>query len=207
MKRWLLLENEPALLRADWLPPEEEAPELAELRKEHVRLLALRQKVWDEASANVEKFKAEDDARAEELRLAYREGREPNLGDGTPPEERREVTEAGVARIEAVTDALVEFLTEAIKEVRDRQHELYEKLNAKVAEAVALRAEAQRLLAEADAAVGNTHRMRSWLDRTTGNATIKWHLSWGETSAPAPPEEIDWAEALAGGSSMEVSHA
>ena len=37
-ERQLLLENYPALMLREWLPPEEEWPELRELRAEHERL-------------------------------------------------------------------------------------------------------------------------------------------------------------------------
>jgi hypothetical protein len=70
MKRWLLLENEPALRSGDFFPPEDVWPELAHLRKEHERLLAVvgtEQRAYTELR---ERYEAEDAQRSENLKAA-----------------------------------------------------------------------------------------------------------------------------------------
>ena len=207
MKRWLLLENEQALLNFGWLPPAEDAPGLAELRAEHERLLAARQDAFDNSVAVQQRYLDEDEARAEELRKAILEGREPEANETTPPEEREDNLREGRLQAGAANDALVEFLERAIAEIRERDGELYGELEKVVSEAEGKRAEAQRLLAEAERAIAEAQRMHAWLDRTTGRAPIKWHFPYEEMPIPQPSEPVDLESVLAGGSIVEVVHA
>src|SRR5438876_42978 len=84
MPRFLLLENYPALMMRDWLPPEEEWPELAELRAEHERLLDACDGAIAGATATNAGFREEDERVKAEVEAALREGREEMLVEVTP---------------------------------------------------------------------------------------------------------------------------
>src|SRR5690349_8036128 len=131
---WALVEDHPALLRADWLPPEDVAPELAELRREHLRLLAARQEAADIAGATNTGYRREDEAHEAELAAALREGREPEQLKRTPHQERVRAQTENVRRYNIANDVLVEFLASAVADISERAPELYTVLDGRAAE-------------------------------------------------------------------------
>src|SRR5215218_2861731 len=153
MKRWLLLENNPALSQPGWLPPPEAWPELAPLRAEHERLLAVARQESAALSELRKRHEAEDAARGETMTAAFLAGSDPAVAGASAQARDSELAEAHL-RVEAATDALVTFLNEAIAEIRQHAPEWYATLERRRAEAEAKREEARRLLAEADAVVG-----------------------------------------------------
>src|SRR5262245_11820184 len=88
-ERVIMLENYPALLQRDWLPSEEEWPELADLRAEHERLLDGCEAALATASEANAEFSAEKEAQHDEMQSALREGRQEEEMPVTPPEEQR----------------------------------------------------------------------------------------------------------------------
>src|SRR5215216_98906 len=118
MKRWILLENNPALFRPGWLPPDEFCPELAHLRAEHERLLAVVRDETAAASAIRKQYEAEDAERSERLSHAFRSNGDPGPDDRQPEEQRHTEFADATLRVEAATDALVEFLTGALSQIQ-----------------------------------------------------------------------------------------
>jgi hypothetical protein len=206
VKRWLLLEENPALLRPDWMPPPEDWPEFADDRAEHVRLLAVRQQAWDEACALSARFQAEDEVRAQAVKTALVEGREPDEPETTPPAQREDERREALLKWEQATDLFVEFLERLCAEIRQRGPELYAALEAENGDAEKMRQEALRLLAQADRQAGEGVRKRGWLDRGTGRS-FGGYVPFAALGVPEPPEPIDFEAVLAGGSVTEVSHA
>jgi hypothetical protein len=185
MKRWLLLENEPALRSGDFFPPEDVWPELAHLRKEHERLLAVvgtEQRAYAELR---ERYETEDVQRSENLKAAFLAGDDPG-DDGRETEEYRHTDlEDARLRAEAARDALVVFLTEAIAEVEHKAGIWYADLESRRTQAEANVEEARRLVAEAERMVGEAERLRNWLDRFTGRSALG-HVPFAEMGSSAP---------------------
>jgi len=201
-----MLEEHPALLRADWLPSPEDWPEFADDRAEHVRLLAVRQQAWDEACNLSAQFQAEDEVRAQAVKTALVEGREPDEPETTPPAQREDERREALLKWEQATDLLAEFLERFCAEIKQRGQELYAALEAENGDAEKMRQEARRLLAKADRQAGEGVRKRGWLDRGTGRS-FGGYVPFAALGVPEPPEPIDFEAVLAGGAVTEVSHA
>lgn len=201
-----VLEDNPALLKPNWLPPADDWPELAELRAEHERLLTARAEAWAAAQEVVGRHRAEDEARGEAMKVAVRENREPEEVVLTPPEQREAERSEALQRWEATTEALVEFLQTATSEIERRSPEFYAKLDEEASAADDLRQEAQRLLAEAEQVVAGVQRKRLWLDRGSGRSTLG-HYPYEEMAIPPPPRSLDLNSLLAGGAITTVEHA
>jgi hypothetical protein len=191
MKRWLLLENNTALSDPGWLPPPEAWPELAELRAEHERLLTVARQEAGKLSKLRKQQEDAEAARGEAMKAAFLAGNDPDAEKNRKAQTRLEldIAEARL-RVEAATDALVAFLTEAIAEVERRAPEFYATLDSRRAEAEVKRKAAQRLLEEADAVVGEADRMRGWLDRESGKSALG-HYPYEQMPVPDPAYTSD----------------
>jgi hypothetical protein len=195
LKRFLLLENNPALGNPGWLPPPAAWPELAKLHVEHQRLLAARHAEWEAWRDLPDRYEAEDEAHHNALKSSF-------LSGSSIPDDERDYEEArntevadALLRLEAATDALQTFLMEATAEIQRRAPEFYNTLNSRRAEADAKREQARRALAEAEAAVGETFRMRAWLDRESGKSALT-HFPYADMLTPSketlyPSEEAE----------------
>jgi hypothetical protein len=193
MKRWLLLENYPAVRSGDFFPPEEVWPELAHLRAEHQRLLAVRSAEWRALQEVENRHEAEDAARGEALKASFlTNGDEPGEDNRETAEYRATDVEDAQLRVEAATDALVTFLTEALAETKARCPEFYELLESRQEDADAKVEEARRLVAEAERVVAEAARMRTWLDRHSGMSVLD-PIPYSElgVSAAQPDEALD----------------
>jgi hypothetical protein len=185
-----ILDDGPALLKRDWLPPEDEWFELADLRREHHRLLDERSAALRIAMETNAKFSTEDESRNSELEAAIREGRDEREVELTPKEERKAEREQNIARIEAANRALARFLQEALAGMKARAQEHYARLDAVSATAEQKREEAARLLKEAERTVANVQRKRMWFDRISGRA-YGGYISYEQMPVPEPPEPLD----------------
>ena len=199
-RRWAFLEDNRALTNADWLPPAEDCPALADLREAHNRVLAAAREAWQAAAALGSRREVELEA--------VRAAEEEALFSGSPVKTPKvTVTEAEIAearvRAEAARDALQRFLRQAVEQVREQEPEIVAGLDEARQEATAKRIEAQRLLAEADALESTPMRIQLWLARVNG-ASALGHFPYSEVVAPAAPEPLDMEAALAGGGMTEV---
>lgn len=168
-RRYRFLEENPAANSADWFPPTEACPELADLRAEHERLTGV---VADRLNAAAERHyqrQAENEARRAAQERAFLSDEPEALPELTvSDDELQEAAElAATAR-----DALQVFSQRAIAQVGERASDLFAGLDEIIRTADAKRAEAQAILAEADRMVGETKRMRAGLARTTGASPL-----------------------------------
>lgn len=204
--RWQLLQDQLALVRPDWMPTPEEWPAFAEYQGEHVRLLDLRNAEAKQYGDLRRSFEREEAERSEALSAAFLSGGEVDASNATPPEEQQAQLHEAWLRVEAANDALLAFVHKTLAEVKENEAALYGELQERVETAEEKRAEAQRLLAEADLLVGGVKRQHHWLDRTTGR-NVLGHYPFGLMDTPTPPQQPDWAEAMAGAQVMEVEYA
>lgn len=198
MKQWLLLENHPALSDPGWMPPPEAWPELAELQAEHVRLLAVTREETAKLSKLHKQREDKEAARGNTMKAAFLAGKSPMDEKGKRAQTRLDLDiEEARLRAEAATDALATFLTEAIAEIEHRAPEWYATLDSRRADAEVKREAARRLLAEADAVVGEAHRMHSWLDRESGRSALG-HFPYEQIGVldPAQVEQVEAAAAV-----------
>jgi hypothetical protein len=177
------LDSYPAVSRRDWLA-DADWPELAELRDEHARLLDSRDAAGVELAAARSRFESEDNARTSALRDSFRSGGNADeLPPLTSPQERAATLAPLVERVAAVLDALEEFVGETLARFADERDEWFGQLATVEDAADAKRAEARRLLREADAQVAESQRLRMWIDRNSGGRLGP--VNWG--SLPTPP--------------------
>lgn len=200
------LEEERALVRPDWLPSPEEWPVFAEFQQEHVRLLGLQADALRAHSDLRRGFEEEEAKRSHALTSAILSGGEAEAAERTPPEAQEAAMREAWLRVEAVNDALVSFLEVTVAAIKERAAEFYGQIQEELTTAKEKQAEAQRLLAEADALERGTKRRHLWLDRTTGRSSIKDHYPYGLMDVPPPREQPDWSEELAAGQVMEVEY-
>lgn len=193
-------------MRPDWLPTPEEWPVFTEYQQEHVRLLDLQAEAAREYGDLRRGFEEEEAKRSEALTSAILSGGEAEVAERTPPEAQEAALRDAWLRVEAVNDALVTFLKTTVAAIKEREHDFYSEIQEELTIAQAKQAEAQRLLAEADALERGTKRRHRWLDRTTGRSSIQDHYPFGLMEIPPAPEQPDWAQMLGGGSVMEVQH-
>lgn len=187
MERHDLLENNPALSKKNWLPSTTDWPELADRREQHERLLLAVEEAQAQALAVHRRHEAAEKAHAEELQQAFLEGREPNVPDVLAPDVRN-AEKADAERVtKAAVAALEQFLAETLAEIQEQAPEWYAVLDDRASEADEKRAEALRLLAEADAHVARLERMRGWLRRATGESPMGHH-PFSELPIPTNPE-------------------
>src|SRR6266545_5476757 len=176
----------PALRNPEWFPPEDTWPELAHLRKEHQRLLAVVQAESVALRKLRQQHEDEDAARGTALKAQFlTNGEEPGEDSRETEEYRHSDLADAHLRLEAAYDALVAFLNEAVAEVERRAPEWYELLERRREQAQANVEEARRLIAQAERVVLEAERLGNWLDRFTG-ASALGHVPFTEMGNSAP---------------------
>jgi hypothetical protein len=170
MRRYRFLEDNPGVVRQGWLPPASEVPELADLRADHDRLL-------DAVAQTGREVAALNRQRAEEVEVR-RAAQERSFlgGEGTEELPALTVTDGEVAeamiRAEAAKDALQSFVQIAVARVTEREPQLVGQLDEVARAAAVKRAEAERMLAEAQELELSTRKLGNWLARTTGRSAL-----------------------------------
>ena len=128
------LDTNPSFLRRDWLPANSGWSELDALHAEHVQLLDARDGELATIRAVRRKHEAEDEARQQALRESFRTGGEAAAAKTTSPEERPAELAAAVERYEAASDALEEFVGDALAQLEARREQWFADLDERVAE-------------------------------------------------------------------------
>jgi hypothetical protein len=183
MRRYRFLEDNPAVVRQGWLPPASEVPELGDLRADHDRLTDAVAQTGAEAMALRGQRAAEVEAR--------RAAQEQSFLGGEAAEALPEltVTDAELAeaaiRAEAARDALQTFAQTVVTEVTRREPQLVEQLDEVTRAAAVKRAEAERMLVEAQELETSTRKLGDWLARTTGR-NVFGHYPWEDLPTPVP---------------------
>ena len=167
--RWEFLFKNPAVVDPGWLPPQDEVPELADLRADHDRLLAARADAGQTAFALRQRREQELEAQRAAREQALLDGEDARLPKLTVTEAK---LAAAVADAEAAQDALQSFVQRAVMQVVERESDLLSGLDAITRDADGKRAEAQALLDEAARMEAGTKRLRNWLTRVTGESAL-----------------------------------
>jgi hypothetical protein len=187
--RW---QTAPAVWDSAWIPPDDQHPwdELAELRETHVRLRAASTEAADAAGRADRALEALRRQRQEALVESYRVGVEPEVTEEQRARSRELAAEAAEAheRASAVMAATIEFLDEATATIATRREAWLGDLEGIEAERQADVQAARRALAEAEAKLGTTRRLRHWVDRTGGLAAqlAGEHIAYSAIPVPAP---------------------
>jgi len=181
-RRYRFLEDEPAVAHPGWFPPAAECPELADLRADHDRLIEAVKQTARDASALFNARKVELEAQ----RAAHERG---FLGGETEPVPALTVGEDQIAeataRADAARDALQTFAQNALAEVEQREPKLLGQLNEVQHGADLLRAQARRMLDEAELAELTTKKLSNWLARATGRSYLG-QIGWDDLGLPVP---------------------
>jgi hypothetical protein len=208
-RRWQFLFENPAMKAPGYFPSEEEVPELADLRDEHARLLAIVEQTRLDAYVLREQREQEEEARraAQESEFLGK-GKAKELPPITVTDDA--ITDARV-RSEAAQDALQRFAREVVGQVRERQADLLAGLESIAEAAQSKREEAQALLAEAERMVLGTKRLKEWLERASGRSALG-HIAWSALPAPVAIrqptlEELHAAQSPPVGDVIELSPA
>src|SRR6266545_2921048 len=164
MKHRQLLENNPAFMRVGWIPGGDDAPwdELAELREEHHRLLANRTRTAEAILNLRQAFEREDAERTQAKALGFRLDKKAAKVEVTPDADRESALREAHVEAEAALDALGDFLVEALDALAGRQAEWFADLDEHREVALAAKAEALKLAAEADANAREYEKLRAW---------------------------------------------
>src|SRR5436853_4463057 len=101
--RWEFLFKNPAVSDPGWLPPQDEVPELADLRADHERLLAARTEAGQAAYALRQRRERELEAQRAAREQALLDGKDARLPKVTVTEAK---LAAAVAGAEAAQDAV-----------------------------------------------------------------------------------------------------
>jgi hypothetical protein len=180
----------PALRSPEFFPSAETWPELAHLRREHQRLLAVVSREGSALHEIQQRFEEEDAARGVALKASFlTNGDEPGEDDRATEEYRQTDLEDAWLRLEAANDALITFLEEAVAEVERQAPTSYELLERRREGAEAKLEEARRLAAEAERVVGEAERMRNWLDRFTGRSALG-HVPFADMGQSAAQSDL-----------------
>jgi len=164
----LFEEGEPAFGSPEWIPVGVSA-ELDDLAAEHRRLIEANAEAAGENAGLRWRFEQEDEQRDEAERVAIRSGGDPEPVDVTPAEQRAELLGEARRRHRLTIEALQEFATgEAVARIEELAPGLLGEVAGRIAEAEAKRAEAARLLAEAEAEELAERRLQEWIERNGG---------------------------------------
>jgi hypothetical protein len=197
VKNWHLFENNPALRREDWLPDESPWSELAELRETHVRLLAERERKFKAVLDLRHEFEREDEEKKSALTAAYLDGGDAETVAVTPDEDRVTLIREATEHAEATSDAVGEFLGQAVEILAEKRAEWERDLDEHRRIAVEKKTEALRLAAEAEAEAHKFDRLRVWLSRADARDS-GFHHAWGLLETPTPTKQPPLSSALAG---------
>jgi hypothetical protein len=177
-----LLDNS-ALATSGWLPPASEVPALAHLRADHDRLID----AVAETSQAFMQLKHEQSGQLEARRAAQEQAFRGGAPEALLPEVT--ITDAmiseAVERSQIARDALQTFAQEAVAEITSLERQLLGQIGEVRAAAVAKRAEAARIMAEADTAELSTKKLSNWLGRATGRNPLG-HYSYEQLPTPVP---------------------
>jgi hypothetical protein len=154
-----------------WLPPREACEELADLKSEHLRLLAATHEALQMLGTAGRDAALVAEQRSETLTAAVLEGKDP-MRVKLPDEPDTEAVERAKSIYLSTADALERFVKEVRRLIYDREPGIRDRIAEQLSEAAALREEAQKLLAQAEAMEADPERLVNWLDRYNGTSHL-----------------------------------
>jgi hypothetical protein len=180
-----LMVASPAYLDVDWLPPEDVSDLLRDLRSEHVRLVgAMRQALVALGEAQ-QRVAAAEEGQMDAKRNAFLNGTTATKMPEIPRAELRDAQQT----YQAATEALEEFVHGALREIQERAPRIRVSLRVLSLQAEAKRAEARRLLEEAEMLAARPKRLDNWLARYDGRSVLgpmQWTVLGDVTPEPRP---------------------
>jgi hypothetical protein len=166
-------------------------------------MLAQHRELEEERRTLEAKYEAEDAAHSAALAAGFRADSEPDQPDRTAEADRTAARADVKRRMDAWSEGFAQFLDEAVRTIKDSEPGWQAELKDRSAAAEAKREEARRILAEADAEVGDVDRLARWLRRTAGDGPLGGeHIGW-ERFLATPPQAPPDLDALLGA----VTHA
>jgi hypothetical protein len=178
----------PAFLDRGWLPPENDCAELADLRKDHQRLLDACGDALSQVHEAKYAVETAGGMRSDALRDAILAGESPSSVE--LPEPDLTAVEAAGRVYAAATEVLESFIGSALEQIAARAPEVQRGLAALQQKADAKRAEARRLLDEADRLDARPRRLANWISRYTGESVlgpIAYEALDAPMRVPVPP--------------------
>ncbi len=194
-----LLRDNPALSDPGWLP-EGLSEEMDELRREHIELLDQWGTAGSEHTALKKSYEAEDEARV----AAYRAGEE--VPEITPKEKREAALSDAEARTDGLSKTVTDFLEKAVETIQEGENDLLFRVAVQEREAAEKRAEASRMLDEADEQVRRVAPYRIWMKRTVRNTPGR-HIAINGLAAAQPERQVDLAHVLGHSPELEEEEA
>jgi hypothetical protein len=183
------LEQNPAVVRRDWLPSNTPFDALNELHDEHVATLDDIRQITGEYHALLAVYQGEDDRALEAQREAYSAGTTPKLPKRTPQATRderlRELNERG----SVVQQHLRDLVTEAVATIIAHEQEWGDVLRQEERVARQRVNELRQELAEAERIAARTPDLRTWIERTARNQP-GGHLHWGWLEHQRPTTDL-----------------
>lgn len=184
------LEQNPAVVRRDWLPSSTPFDALNELHDEHIATLDDLKQVGAKYRALVAQYEAEDDRALEAQRAAYRNGDDSSkvpkrTPQATRDERLREVNERG----QVVQQHLRDLIAEAVASIIEHEGEWCDVLRQDEYEARRRVEQLRRELAQAEAAAAQAPDLRTWIERTARNRP-GYHLHWGWFEHKKPTTDL-----------------
>lgn len=184
-----------------WLPPPEECEQFADLREQHLRLLDAVKSTLAKLSAARERVDGTQAQRQAAMREAFLTGTAAEL----PPPPDVDLSEER-AEYEAACEALEQFVQRAQAQIAARAPQVRAKLRERSLAAEEKRAEARRLLEEADGLASRPRALLYYLDRYTGRSALG-PIAYYQLGVPLPepvPELFQQVARLAPGEVIEV---
>lgn len=157
----LIQRHHPVVTKSGWLPAGM-WPELDECRSRHEKAVQQIVDARQKAGTIGDEFRSEDEARIE----AYKTGMQtPTMTD---PAERERVTAEAGAAFDAASEALAEAVADAVATLEANGKAWLADLESREERAEAKRAEAAKLLAEAQVESDEVLRTKQWVGRSSG---------------------------------------
>lgn len=211
------LENAPAVLKDNWLPPDTGIAELDELRDDLMRIRAESSAQSSEVARIAEQIESTRKRNETALRDAYLTGGDPAEA-AESVEALEEDLEAGETRSRAASQALLMQINRTVGVIVEKREQWIAELHAGDAQVAEEAAALEGQLREIRSRMGGYRKLEIWLDRTGGDAAVlpQEHFPYGDIPDPEPtdPAELaNWkaqilAEASYGGSTYtQVSDA
>jgi hypothetical protein len=178
-----------------WLPSERSCKELADLKTEHLRLLAATHGALQALGVARREAALLVEQHSEALTAAVLAGEDPDKIKFAEPDTA--AVDSAERLYLSTTNALERFVEEARAEILKRAPEIRQRMDERLAHAAELRAEAQRTLAVAEALEADPQRMNNWLARYTGKSPL------GPLAFERMPEP--WVGPMPGGAKLVLA--
>ena len=181
-----ILEDNPALLKQDWLPEDPPWSDLGEIRDEQLWYLERLSEAMAATHAVMSKFRQEDAERAEAAKRAvHNGGSKKDLPKVTLQAERERQMGEAAEQHTAVLAAFAEFLRNSTNAISESIPDRLDDLKVEREEADAKILATRQALADAEVEKAKLDQLEMWLVKHRGGARGQI-TAFGDTSTPTP---------------------